>query len=509
MYKENRYNYYYVFEYPRDISPNLKYSKCNDLKLSDFKLFKMYEDRKEIFNRERLEDERLFKANKERIGISRNRDYLIEFVFQPIDSPFMDLKKFDFKIDIDKPDFILSSPDQSLKNKYKSITTNMIPNHIYTLFKSFEQCKIVDKMYKYNLKLLYALYDNLEIGGNYFTAIINYCELKTIEYIYLMSLLFEKIIIYNYSHIYGINYLGELRISKNVLRNIIKKNSFCIEPKPKMDELMVFLNKGIKREYTLINLLLKKKFSQFRLDVFKISLITYLDLGIDNIYILDVIKNYMKYLKNNSNKNDERKFIYKNVISLIKKHRKNELLLIKKLINNIYESSSYRYFFMEFGMGMGIYTKEILDIMNKMRVNSKSLVVIDPNQKNEWESIGLDYLKNTNTDRKHMTLITGNEQVIYDKLYKDYNINTFKLILIQNYGTYEKIMNDLNIALYFLDTNGYIIFERSILLNTNKIVSYIDKNIPFLERVPNNYGIPVYIKTGNDKRIISKNYFNF
>ncbi len=509
MYKDKKYNNYYLFEYPKELSPKLKYSKCTNLKSNDFKLFKEYEDRKEILNRERLKDERLFKSSIERVGISRNRDYLIEFSFLPMNSPFMDLKKIDFNIDTDKPEFIFLSEGQSFKNKYKSITTNMIPTHIYTLLKSYKQCEIVDKTYKYILKLLYVLYDNLEIGGNYLTSILNYCDFKEIEYIYLMSLLFDKIIIYNYSHIYGINYLGESRISKNEMKNIIKKKSFCIEPKPKLDEIMLFLNKGIKKEYILINLLLKKKFNQYRFEVFKNSLITYLDFGIDNIYILDVIKNYMKYLKNKNNVNNDKKFIYKNVINFIKKNKKNELLLIKNIFKNIINTYTYKFFIMQFGMGMGIYTKEILDLLNKIEISSKKLVVIDTIQKKEWESIGLDYLKNTNTNRKYMKLLSDEENIICNYLYTEFNKNTFKLIVIQNYGTYEQIMNNLNLALYFLDINGYLIFDKSILLNTNKILNYINKNLPFLEYVPNNYGIPVYIKITDDKRIISKNYFNF
>ncbi len=504
-----KFNNFFILKYPETINPLIKYTKCNDIKDSNFKLFKQFEKNLGEINKKREYDERLSETQGEILGLIRNKHNIIEYIFLPFikKSVHLYFDKLNIQINKDKPLIKIGEEYVSVKDKHFAIKTNTYSANIYTVIKNMDYCERQKNTYLYRLKVLYYLYNILELGGIYYTAISNYCDISEIEYIYLLSLLFEKIIFLKHNHIYCINFLGEKRLNKNDLKKIIKKGKFCIEPKFEVNDLMNYLNNNIKKIIYEQKLLLKGEYKKFKLEIFKGALSLYLELGLNHEYVSDVIDNYKaKLLFENDTKNVNN-YINDIVINVLKKNKKDDLLLIKKILK---EKSNFSHYLsiLEVGMGYGFYTKEILDLLDKDKNNLKRLIVIDSNQKKRWDNIGLKNIENCN--KKYFTLLNCNEEKqCFELLSKKYEKMTFDLIILHEYSSYESLMYQLYNILPNLGVNSYLMFEKTILFQVQKVIEYIENNLLFLEKIPNKYGIPLFKKINDDKRILSRNFYEF
>ncbi len=504
-----KYENYYIMEYPNNIEPTIRYTKCSDLKDNDFKLFKEKEKLKENIHKKRVENEKIFEIEREKIKISRCNKGLIEYLLIPniYDSPVMLYNKLNINIEKDKPEFVIQGKEiKDNKLKFKILKTNIFSHEIYDKLIDKKYCDIQKETYNYRLKLLYKLYEHLEIGGIYFTAVMNFCDIQEIEYIYLLSLLFEKIILKGTIHITCIGYIGNERIKKDELKKIIKHNKFCIEPKPLLKGLMNHLNVSVREENRQIKLLLKGEYTKYEYEIFIDAIKNYIDMGIDNEFIPDIINNYKLILILKKNEDIKNSLLNNIVIKKMKEQRKNEIKMIKEIVKKI-DNHQINYI-LELGMGFGIYTKEILEILNKSKSYKKKLIVLDSDEKKIWDNNGIKYLEENNIDKKNLKLITTDESDALQKINQEY-AGAFNFILVQKYGTFEKMMLELFFIITLLRFNGYLMFEKSILPHTNKLIEYIDNNLLFLEKIPNIYGIHLYKKINDDTRNPSKNFLNF
>lgn len=120
--------------------------------------------------------------------------------------------------------------------KFDNIITN--PKHFNYNLTNRKLCEIEENLHKQFLMTFGILYYCLNLNGCYLITIINYCYSETIDLIYLLLFLFEKIIIYEGTYIYCEKFNPLL--SHKEFINIIKKD-FTIINKVKIDKLLFYL----------------------------------------------------------------------------------------------------------------------------------------------------------------------------------------------------------------------------------------------------------------------------
>ena len=99
--------------------------------------------------------------------------------------------------------------------------------------------------------------ENLNLGGNYIHQLYNYCHDFTIEYLYLLTFLFESVIIYNTYWIVGLNFNPQ----KINLEKVIQK-PFVITNKQQLDDLEKHLVSNFENKNKWYQLVLEEKFDE-------------------------------------------------------------------------------------------------------------------------------------------------------------------------------------------------------------------------------------------------------
>ena len=153
-----------------------------------------------------------------------------------------------------------------IEKKYNKIICAMVPNELYPsklADKSF--CEKSSFLKNLRLNLLYKLFDSLEKGGDVLLGhIYNICDCDIIEFFYLCSILFEKVIIMYYDefYIYGTNFLHNNAMTKEEFKKKVY-SPFMIEPKIKYDEMISFLMKTAKKRIFYDQLLLDQQYDEY------------------------------------------------------------------------------------------------------------------------------------------------------------------------------------------------------------------------------------------------------
>jgi hypothetical protein len=121
---------------------------------------------------------------------------------------------------------------KNVKDKYQNIIFNMVSAGIWSEISKLDYCSREILLYKYRLKTISYLFDFLKINGDFVLTCDGYCSIQIINLYYLLSFMFDEIIINN----------GIILMCKK-FNPIIKKsdiiidNNFNIEPKFKLKEL--------------------------------------------------------------------------------------------------------------------------------------------------------------------------------------------------------------------------------------------------------------------------------
>lgn len=222
------FHFHYMFEYPFDIKPEIKYSK--NIKIKN-KIFQKYQ-KLENYITKFYDDDKLKEITKNINLITQapEKDAIL-YLSLPYKFPVMMFEKYDINIKKDRP--IIYDPYKNThikvsKTKFKALKTNVFSTEVYYYLHQYKGCDKHDKSYMHRLKTLYFLYDYLEVGGMYYTNIKSFCDLKEMEFIYVLSLLFRKVYFIGFEHVYCIDFLGEERISKKEFETLLKKKLFIL-----------------------------------------------------------------------------------------------------------------------------------------------------------------------------------------------------------------------------------------------------------------------------------------
>lgn len=487
------YKSFFQLSYPLDIHPQIELKKSKsyspkkelvkkyDKLITEFK--KSDDDTKKLFN-----EINYFKNN-----IVDNFFYELIPIDLVGEFPNMLFDTLDIDIYKTKPLFRHMTKEFREKN-YKMIKTNVYGEVIYHQIKDLPYCKRMEKTYILHIQFLYYLFEYLQIGGYYFTA-MHLCSEKQIEYIYLLSLFFEKVILIEGLHILALRYRGESIVSKKKLEEIIKKKIFHIEPKPKIDDMMRYINISLEIECKFYDYLLKKQNKQLYEFVYKKLLKSFMEINPDH-------GNIMKIYEEMEKKQIENKKIKFNILKDYEKEMKKSTNLLKYFLKKTKWPYEYQSNILEIGMGLGFFTRVILKSIEK---SDSHFIAIDPYQKIIWNDMGVKDLKPS----LKIEFIIESYISSLPKILNKMGPSKFNLIFIHQYDKFDKIMYLLLFCKVLLKINGYLIFMKSTYQVYQKIIDFIDTNYLFLKKIEDKDGLIVYQKVSEDLRLEEKNLYLF
>jgi predicted O-methyltransferase YrrM len=327
---------------------------------------------------------------------------------------------------------------------------------------------------------LSQIFDILKVGGDIFIQFFNYCDSKTINIIYLLSFMFDKVVLYESSYLFCTGFLGNnSKVKKTDIQKLIDKD-FTVE-KTDSKELLEYIDNNIKETIDNYKLLLNKNVDK---------------------YIDNMIEKMVKELKQFGikPKSDEETQVYKKIIevfrrvmidgkivkihSAIKSQEMNSIIdIIKK---NNYKKC------LEVGMAFGISAFSILS--NK----SCKLISIDPNQSTQWESNGVKLLKEFGFNKRHKLIEKPSYEGLPELLKK--NKGTFDFIFIDGWHTFDYTLVDFFYSNLLLKVGGTIIIDDALHNGVSAFVKYLDTNYNFYKKIKSHETIVIYQKIKEDDR---------
>lgn len=455
--------------------------KKDDIKIKNKKTF---EESKKIFKNR---NNKILVENKFKQNVSYKRKANPLFynnIIQKYIFSFLNMDPiYKYKInDINKLDdyTILSLNKKTTYNKnniYKNLSLNTYATHN----KSFN-----NKENLRNKEILYFIkniFNILEINGNVFIKFKqDFLEEETYNLIYLLSYLFEKIIIVNVSNLYCLGFNKNL-INQTDIENIINNNCiFKINPKNNIDELLKYLNKNISvrnkihKEYYLGNEKVALKLERERF----IQIIQELGIQDENLFI-DLDLNYIDKFKIMFNNG-------KNTIKIDSSIKSFEGIYITNIINKYNFKKC-----LEIGFANGVSAVYILKNINT------SLISIDPYQKTQWKNNGVKLIKNLKLNKRHKCIEKKSYEALPELLKKD-GINQYDFIFIDGWHTFDYTLVDFFYSNLLLKVGGIIIIDDALHSGVSDCDKYLNKNYNFYQKLNSPNTISCYKKIKDDDR---------
>ncbi len=464
---------YYLLEYPLNEEYELKIDNKNK-KFGELKIFKSYSENKKKINKIKNSDldakNKISKLEKDVRNTKKiNGELYDKFLFNLINESIgIYPNSLEFK-DINIFDFYKLKEKISLKKneKFKKISFLMFGEEIYKIMHKLDYCTREEKLFNLKISALIKLLDVLELGGMYISTILDYCSMRTINLVYLMSLLFEKILIINGEYIVGYGYLGEKRIKKENLEKLYD-NNFDIEPKVNYDNLIKYLKNYFTYLNDIMNDLLKNKTKDYINKNFEDAINGIIQKDVNSKYLKEMMYNF----ENNFQIKKDNKWLYK----MIEENKKDFCKVLQKLIkdNSIQNC-------LEIGFGLGVISNCILNSRKDLL-----LLSIDNQQKEMWNNDGIKFIKNK--DRFNLYEERFIESIVEIK--NKYGEQYFDLALIDRCESFERMLLEVFFIKKLLRMNGYLVFDNMYSISYFKIIDYIDNNFKDLEKIENkNYNI--------------------
>jgi predicted O-methyltransferase YrrM len=309
--------------------------------------------------------------------------------------------------------------------------------------------------------------------------------------LYLLSLLFNEVIIVNYTLIICLDYNIDNKYINDII-NLDEKDYLFVKIKKDIDKLY---------EYAVNIQMLKKRFIELCIDKDEINLFkelynTFLSYSHDPFIIKhDHNKLFYKYIQLHLIENSKRIFIKdKNQTTEIKLHSsikkeegKNIMNIIKKYNLKIC---------LEIGMAFGISASYIL-----LADKDVNLISIDPFQKEptQWNSVGLKLLKQLGISERHH-YIGEKSYISLPKLLSTYNENYFDFIFIDGWHTFDYTLIDFFYADKLLRIGGIILIDDAFHKGVAKFVRYIQNNYKNYDKIETHKTLAGFKKLKNDTR---------
>ncbi len=365
-----------------------------------------------------------------------------------------------------------------INEKFNELYYTMNSKKIYNLLKDKNYCERIDILFESQLKVIYQIYNYLNIGGILIFSFMDICFDYQIECIYLLSLLFENIIInYTYSslQITCINFVGEKNISKDLFKQIIKNSkTFSINPKPQLSNILEFINNRFNYVFKINNLLNKNNLEKYKLELYKNTLLTIHELSPDSYYLNIIIQNFIEFFQ-----------LKKNNLFLSDLFSKFDTSKVTKLYSLIKLTKKYNKV-LQIGFSYGSLSYNLL---NKNK--NINLTILDPYQEEKFDNNGIEYLNHKNI--KSNRYIVHQSDIIENLTNFNLNKNKFSIIILSIDEPFEKLSSYLIYLNNILENNG-LLFINSFNTEYLKLIDYLVNKLNSLFTI---------------KSIINHNYYVF
>lgn len=380
---------------------------------------------------------------------------------------------------------ILFDPVEKSNKKYNYILQNTISLPFYNKIKDMDYCDREDFIYNYKLKYISYFYDILEIGGSVLIGVFNYCSPNTINIIYLLSIIFEKVILFSGIYIYCTGFLHlNSKISKEDILGLLDK-SFHITNKKDVKLLIEYINQNINEI-----ILEDKKLLNNDIDGFINSKIKkyFRQLEEAKIFPNDEI---LSKIKINIIKDYRRIFIDYQVKKIHSAIKSQEMETISNLLSNLTPNNNFIKC-LEVGMAYGV---SAITILSNKKCN---LISIDPFQSSQWESNGTKLIESFGFSNRH-TLIEKPNYIALPELLK-INTSSFDFIFIDGWHTFDYTLVDFFYSNLLLRIGGIIMIDDALHNGVAACIKYLDKNYLFYNKINSVKSVKVYKKIREDNR---------
>ena len=376
--------------------------------------------------------------------------------------------------------FEINNPNYLLLNHNLNINKNTKQDIILCKFIHYSKENFCDKEYDIyieNLNIFKILLNtSFKKGSNLVFSIFNYCTDININFIYLLSLFFEKIIIADGNIIFCLDYNENDKYKNIILNKNLSNNEYLnIEPKNNEKILLKYLNDYFNNKIKLCKIILKKNEEKLYINEYKYYLSI---LGENNLLKNTLMKHYIENF---------RRFFIKNGKIEIKIHsaiKKEEGRLITELIKKYNLKKC-----VEVGMAFGTSAFYILSCENT------TLISIDPFQTTQWKSMGLNLIKEMKLNDRH-TLIEKKSYIGLPEIIQKYGENNFDFVFIDGWHVFDATLLDFYFSDKLIKIGGIILIDDALHKGVEKCVKYIDKNWTSYER------IKCYKKISEDNRLL-------
>lgn len=365
-------------------------------------------------------------------------------------------------------------------NKVNTVFYNNQSGVVYHKIKDLPYCKRESLLYTNRIAVILQLFNCLEIGGTFYITSYGYCDSRTIELLYILSFMFEYMVIYNSFHIFCYNF-NPVITSQNVKKMLSKHNS--IEPKNGYDKLMKYLNNNVKYKIDIFNLMLKQDEDEVLLKTFNetFALFKYINPNLIDDFLISHNLNLMKYFK--------RLYIDNKLVKTSSGINNAE----GNTISTIIQENNFKTC-LEIGMAYGLSSFYIL--MNK----NTSLISIDPYQTSQWHNNGVKLLTQFKFIKRHK-LYKETNYVALPKILSKYKANYFDFIFIDGFHTFDYTLFDFFYSNFLLKIGGIIIIDDALHYGVNKCIKYIETNYLSYTKLKSSPTIAIFKKKSEDNRI--------
>ncbi len=350
------------------------------------------------------------------------------------------------------------------KEPINSIYSTMKGPHVYSKLKYKEICLRESIVFPYNLNFIYSLFNILQPSGIFFTHTFNYCKSETIEFVYLLALLFEYVVINDGIYIYCHNFLPNYRLNQKDVYQLIKHRYFDIKQKPNYNEFIKYITSVFKARYINIKKgydpILNIKFSTKNI-YFELFDLIYVFNFVHNFNALSILDDVRIYLHN---------FVENNSISLFMNHHYTTLYIqYLNYLKNFVKKNKNIENILEVDIGWGIQT---LFLLNDSKLKLKKYDSIDFYQ-SLIKSKDINWVKK-NISSKHKKIFKFfkfNPLSILPKFIQQNN--SYDLLLMNNMYNSEDFMLKFIYFDQLVKPNGFIFVYNILNYKFNNFYFYI------------------------------------
>lgn len=316
--------------------------------------------------------------------------------------------------------------NSNTKKTYREIFMTMDSEQMYHTLKTYSTKEKAVLRFETRLKVMYQLYKFLDIGGILFANFQYFLYSFNIEIIYLLSLMFEYVIIDQNNPLICIGFLGEKYISKELFKKIIENYStFHIEPKPQLADILNFIVDNQKNKKQEIKYGNEGKFQKVISIKYNLVLSSIYEVSSTSIFIQNIIQNFQEFFQFQKSSLYISNLFYK-IDSYKMKLLKKNLHILDKNMKDI----------LILGMSYGSLPVSIMKTYKK-----SNLFIIDPYQESLWDNHGLEYIEKEKISEKRYQF---SESDIMDNLKNLQEENQkFTCIIMNLNDTFEKLSSYL------------------------------------------------------------------